>query len=67
MVQQTECDYRNKMFLTVEEVGNLMRISRSMAYNYVKADSCPFYREQIGRRILIPTKTFFEWYDSLSN
>ena len=60
-------DYRDKMFITVEELSSIMRISRSMAYKYVESSDCPFYREQIGRRIVIPTKTFFDWYDSVTN
>jgi hypothetical protein len=60
-------DYREQMFITVEELGKLMRISRTMAYKYVESDDCPFYREQVGRRIIIPTRTFFQWYDSLTN
>ena len=60
-------DYREQMFLTVEELGKILRISRTMAYKYVESMECPFYREKIGTRIIIPTKTFFEWYDSLTN
>lgn len=67
MERRTKQDYRNEMFINVEELGELMRMSRSAAYKYVGSDECPFYREKIGRRIIIPTKTFFEWYDSLNN
>jgi len=63
----TDNDYRSKMFITVEELSGIMRISRSMAYKYVESNDCPFYREQVGKRIIIPTKTFFDWYDSLTN
>lgn len=59
--------YRDQMFMTVEELGKVLRISRSMAYKYVESSDCPFYREKIGKRIIIPTKTFFQWYDSLTN
>ena len=59
--------YRDQMFITVEELSKIMRLSRSMAYKYVESCECPFYREQIGTRIIIPTNTFFQWYDSLSN
>lgn len=59
--------YRDLMFMTVEELGKVLRISRSMAYKYVESSDCPFYREKIGKRIIIPTKTFFQWYDSLTN
>lgn len=59
--------YREQMFMTVEELGKVLRISRSMAYKYVESSDCPFYREKIGKRIIIPTKTFFQWYDSLTN
>ena len=60
-------EYRKQMFITVEELAKIMRLSRSMAYKYVESSMCPFYREQIGTRIIIPTNTFFEWYDKLSN
>jgi excisionase family DNA binding protein len=60
-------DLRNEAFITVDELATIMRISRSMAYKYVKSRECPFNRQQIGTRILIPTKTFFQWYDSLEN
>lgn len=62
-----DSDYRSKMFITVEELSKIMRISRSMAYKYVESNECPFYREQVGKRVIIPTKTFFDWYDSLTN
>ena len=60
-------EYKNQLFITVEKLSKIMRISRSMAYKYVESDECPFYREQIGRRVIIPTKTFFDWYDMLTN
>ncbi|MBQ6887664.1 MAG: helix-turn-helix domain-containing protein [Lachnospiraceae bacterium] len=67
MEHYADNDYRDKMFITVEELSRIMRISRSMAYKYVESNECPFYREQVGKRIIIPTKTFFDWYDSLTN
>lgn len=60
-------DFRDQMFITVEELGKILRISRTMAYKYVESPDCPFYRERIGKRVIIPTKTFFQWYDSLTN
>lgn len=60
-------DYREQMFITVEELGKILRISRTMAYKYVESVDCPFYRERIGKRVIIPTRTFFQWYDSLKN
>lgn len=68
MVEQNDImQYKKQLFITVDELSKIMRISRSMAYKYVESSDCPFYREQIGRRIVIPTKTFFDWYDSLEN
>lgn len=60
-------NYREMMFITVEELAKILRISRTMAYKYVESSDCPFYRERIGKRVIIPTKTFFQWYDSLTN
>jgi predicted DNA-binding transcriptional regulator AlpA len=67
MEHSTFDDYRKKYFITVEELSEIMRLSRSATYNYVKSSDCPFYREQIGKRIVIPTKSFFQWYDALGN
>ena len=67
MWHESERDYRKELFVTVEDIGNIMKISKSFAYEYVQSEECPFYRQRFGKRIIIPTKTFFEWYDSLSN
>ena len=60
-------EYREKLFITVDELAVLMRIGRTSAYKYVKSDSCPFQRLIVGQRITIPTNAFFAWYDGLKN
>ena len=56
---------RDKEFINVTELAELMGISRAYAYEYVKTPGCPFTCLQMGKRIIIPTNDFFRWYDSL--
>ena len=56
---------RNKEFINVTELAEIMGISRAYAYEYVKTPDCPFTCLQMGKRIIIPTNDFFRWYDSL--
>lgn len=57
---------REKEFINVTELAEIMGISRAYAYSYVKTPDCPFTCLQMGKRIIIPTNDFFRWYDSLS-
>lgn len=56
---------RDKEFINVTELAEIMGISRAYAYEYVKTPDCPFTCLQMGKRIIIPTNDFFRWYDSL--
>jgi len=50
-----------KATFTVEEVGEILGIARSSAFNLVKQDDFPSFR--IGKRIIIPRDSFFRWMD----
>ena len=55
----------NKEFITVDELAEIMCISTSYAYEYVRRAPCPFKCLKLGRRYLIPTNSFYKWYDNL--
>lgn len=48
--------------LTVEEVGTILKISRTKAYELVNSDQ--FTIKKIGRAIRIPASSFYEWLNS---
>jgi len=48
--------------LTVEEVGKILRISRTKTYEFVNSGQFPV--RKIGRTIRIPSATFFAWLNS---
>ncbi len=57
--------YENKdlpLTLRVDEIADLLRISRANAYELVKKVDFPSIR--IGRRICIPRDAFIRWLDS---
>lgn len=58
-------DYRSRDFISVTELGEIMGISRSYAYDFVRSQECPFKCLKMGKRIIIPTNDFLRWYDSL--
>ena len=54
-----------KNFMSVEEMGEFLCISRPIAYKLVSAeDGPPILR--IGRKILIPTAGLNEWVKAMS-
>lgn len=59
--------YRDKEFITVEQLAEVMNISKSYAYMFVRSEELPFTYLQLGRRIVIPTNSFYSWYDSFVN
>lgn len=48
--------------LTVEEVGAILKISRTKAYEFVNSSQFPI--KKIGRVIRIPSSTFYLWLNS---
>lgn len=55
---------KNKAFIGVPELAEIMGISRSQAYIFIK--TAPFNILYAGeRRVVIPTNSFIEWYESL--
>lgn len=58
--------FRAEGFISVDDLAVIMGISRSFAYEYVKDPACPFLCLKMGKRIVIPTNNFFNWYDGLA-
>lgn len=58
---------RDKAFMSVAELVEIMGMSRAYTYEFIKSDSCPFKVIAIGKRFVIPTNSFFEWYDSFGS
>ena len=57
----------NRRFMTVSEVAEVMGISKTLAYAFVRSDECEFNVVTINRRILVPENSFYQWYDSLKD
>lgn len=60
-------ELRNKLFMSVDELANIMEISRTHTYQIISSPDCEFNVVKLGRRLIIPTNSFFKWYDSLSS
>ena len=54
-----------KLTLSVEEMGELLGVSRLVAYNLVHRADFPTLR--IGKRILVPKKQLEAWMDRQVN
>lgn len=55
-----------KEFINVEQLATILGISKSMAYEYVRSEKCPFTVVKIRKRYVIPTNSFYKWYESLN-
>ena len=64
MNHQSERDYRKDLFINLKEFTKITGYSRSKAYLFVSSSECPFKKIVIGKRVIIPTTLFYEWYDS---
>lgn len=53
-------------FMRVGEVAEVMGISKSLAYEFLKGEKCPFTVLRINSRLLVPYNSFCEWYESLA-
>ena len=51
-----------KHTLKVEEVKDILGISRASAYNLARSKDFPSIR--VGKRLVIPKEAFFRWMDS---
>ena len=58
-------EYKNKPFINIPDMAKMLGISTSQGYVFIK--TAPFNVVCIGRRMVIPTNSFFAWYDSLAN
>lgn len=55
---------QNKQFYSVEEIQQLMGISRASAYALVKSKNFPTVH--VGARILVPVEQFKKWVETTS-
>ena len=55
-------DQPQKTMLSVEEAGEMLGVSRKLAYQLARRDHFPCLR--IGRRILVPRIRLIEWVDN---
>ena len=58
-------ELRASLFLIPSEVSTLLRVGDNKGYALLKDPACPFPVVRSGRRILIPSRQFFAWYDNL--
>ena len=52
----------NKMTVSVEEMAEMLGISRSVAYQLIKEDGFPVIRVS-ERRLIIPVKSLEKWLE----
>lgn len=55
----------NMSFMKVNEVAEVMGISKSLAYEFLQSKECPFTVLKINSRYVVPYNSFCTWYDSL--
>ena len=61
-------DMQQTAFLLPREVGHLLRIGENSLYKLLSSDDCPFPVMRLtSQTIRIPTKQFFNWYNSAFN
>ena len=51
-------------FFSVPEIGDMLGISRTKAYELICSDACPFNAVRIRKRICVPANSFYKWYES---
>ena len=52
--------YKDKLFLTVQDIRDIMGIGVVYSYDFV--NSGKFRTERVGRKILVNAKSFWDWY-----
>ena len=58
-------EQKEPRFYNVEQLSNILGISRSKTYELVSSSDCPFVALKIGKRVCIPSNRFYKWYESL--
>ena len=58
-------EQKEPRFYNVEQLSNILGISRSKTYELVSSPACPFVALKIGKRVCIPANSFYKWYESL--
>ena len=56
----------NMSFMKVNDVAEVMGISKSLAYEYLQSEECPFTVLRINSRYIVPYNSFCTWYNSLA-
>lgn len=54
--------YQNKLFLTPDDIMQIMQIGESLCYKYLN-NSPPFRVERVGSKIIIFSNSFWNWYN----
>lgn len=54
-------------FMKVGEVAEIMNISKSLAYEFLQGENCPFTVLKINSRYAVPYNSFSAWYESLGD
>ncbi len=60
-------ELRRKPFMDVKTLSEVMGMGMTYLYDYIKGQSCQFNVVKMGKRYIIPTNSFFSWYDGLGN
>ncbi len=60
-------DNDNMRFMGVSEVAKILGIGKSLAYEYLKSEDCPFSVIRINSRYAVPYNGFKMWYESFAN
>lgn len=60
-------DSDNMRFMGVSEVAKILGIGKSLEYEYLKSEGCPFSVIRINSRYAVPYNSFKVWYESFAN
>lgn len=58
---------RKQAFLSVKDVSELLNMGTTYVYAHIKSPDCAFNVVTMGKRYVIPSNSFFAWYDALMN
>ncbi len=57
----------NIRFMSVDEVAKILGIGKSLAYDYLSSEDCPFKVVRIKSRYAVPYNSFSKWYENLTD
>lgn len=53
---------KEKMFLSVNDIKDILQLGQTLAYEYLNSEDLPFKVVRINSKILIHSHSFWKWY-----